>query len=198
MLARFSALLIGTLALASLRAQYDALPEPMALWPVAQKVWLMAGYFTVLTNLGVAGLMFAVARRWRMGASVAAGLVVSIVMVGSIYHLLLASLLNPQGLAWWANEGLHTAVPVAVCVWWLAFADKAVGWRDLPLWLIWPAVYCAALLVRGYATGFWPYPFLDGDALGALPLMLNIVGLLAAFAALGAGLVGVARFLRQR
>ena len=196
MAARFFALLIGTVALASLRAQYDALPDPMAFWPVEGKLWFLAGFFTILTNLGVAGLMFAVARRWRMSGPVAAGLVVSAAMVGIVYHLLLARLWNPQGAAWWANQGLHTAVPLAVVCWWLAFADKAVSPRDLPKWLVWPAIYCGFALARGYLTGFWPYPFLNGDALGPVRLGLNIVGLLVAFAALGAGVIGVARSVR--
>ena len=58
MMSRLVALLIGTLALAALRGQFDGLPYA----PVADRLWLMAGYFAVLTNLGLAGLMFAVAR----------------------------------------------------------------------------------------------------------------------------------------
>ena len=196
MLSRMIALLTGTLALASLRGQFDALPDPMAFWPLEQKLWFLAGFFTILTNLGVAGLMFGVARGWRMPGLVAAAMVVSIVMVGVVYHLLLARLWNPVGAAWWADQGLHSVVPVAVCIWWWGFADKRVGWRDLPLWLIWPAVYCGYALVRGYLTGFWPYPFLDGDALGMARLGVNFLGLLAGFAALGAGVVGVARLGR--
>ena len=196
MMPRMFALLIGTLALAALRGQFDALPDPMAFWPVERKLWFLAGFFTILTNLGVAALMFAVARGWRMPARVAAGLVVSIAMVGIVYHLLLARLWNPQGAAWWADQGLHTAVPVVVCLWWWAFADKRVAWRDLPVWLVWPAAYCGYALVRGYLTGFWPYPFLDGAALGAARLGGNVLGLLAGFAVLGAGVIGVARLAR--
>jgi hypothetical protein len=125
-----------------LRGQFDTLPEPMGSWPVEQKLWFMAGFFTIWTNLGVAGLMFAVARGWRMPGTVAAGMVVSVAMLGIVYHLLLAGLWQPQGWAWWADQGLHTGVPVAVCLWWFAFAEKAVGWRDLPAWLLWPALYC--------------------------------------------------------
>lgn len=193
MMSRLVALLIGTVALASLRGQFDTLPDPMAVWPVEQKLWHLAGYFTILTNLGVAGLMFAVARGWRMPASVAAGMVVSIVMVGVVYHLLLARLWSPEGLAWWANQGLHTGVPVAICLWWGLFAEKGIRWRDLPVWLVWPALYCGYALVRGYVTGVWPYPFLDGDSLGVARLAANILGLLLGFAALGAGVVMVAR-----
>ena len=67
MVSRFLALLIGTLALAALRGQFDALPYA----PLADRLWAMAGYYTVLTTLGVAGMMFAVAKGWRMSGAVA-------------------------------------------------------------------------------------------------------------------------------
>lgn len=196
MLSRFVTLLIGTLALAALRGQFDALAEPLASQPVGVKLWQMAGYFTILTNLAVVGLMFGVARGWRMPDGVAGGMVVSIAMVAIIYHLVLAHLRSLEGAAWWADQGLHTAVPLAVCLWWLVFAGKAVGWRDLPKWLIWPLVYGVYAMVRGAVTGFWPYPFVDADALGYAQVSLNIVGLVVAFSALGAALIGGTRLVR--
>ena len=196
MMSRMFALLIGTLALASLRGEFDTLPDPMAFWPVQDKLWFMAGYFTILTNLGVAGLMFAVARGWRMPARVAAGMVVAVVMVGLVYHLLLARLWAPEGLVWWANQGLHTGVPVAVSLWWWGFAGKEIGGRDVPGMLVWPGVYDVYAVGRGYVSHVWPYPFLDGDALGVVRLALNIGGLSVAFAALAAGVTLVARLGR--
>jgi hypothetical protein len=191
-LARGLALLIGTLALASLRGQFDVLPDQ----DLVGKLWLIAVYFTVLTNLLVAAAMFAVARGWKMGGAAAAALVLSMALVALIYHLILARLWHPEGAAWWADQGLHTAVPVAVILWWGAFAPKDVRLRDLPKWMIWPAIYCAYSLGRGYATGFWAYPFLNGDVLGVPMLALNIAGLLVVCTALGAGLAGLARVLR--
>ncbi len=191
MLSRIVALLIGVLALAALRGQYDAIQVPPD-----QKLWLMAGYFTVLTNVLVGASMLAVAWRWNMPARVAAGLLIAIVMVGLIYHLVLAALWQPQGLAWWADQGLHTFVPLAFVGWWLAFASKEIGWRDLPLWLIWPLVYGVYAILRGMLTGFWPYPFVNVDALGLAQVAVNLAGLLAMFAVLGAGLIGVARLVR--
>ena len=197
MLSRFVALIVGVLALAALRGQFDALLEPVASQAVAQKLWFMAGYFTILTNLAVAAVMLAVAGGWKISGSVAAGLLVSIVMVGLIYHLILARLWQPQGLAWWANQALHTAVPLAFCGWWLAFADKEVGWADLPKWLIWPAVYGIYVVVRGMLTGYWPYPFVNVETLGAARVAVNTLGLMVWFAVLGAGVIGVARLVRR-
>lgn len=197
MLSRLVALLIGTLALASLRGQFDALAGPLAFAPLADKLWFLAGYFTILTNLGVAGLMFAVARGWVMPARVAGGMLVAIVMVALVYHAILARLWSPQGAAWWADQGLHSAVPLAVAGWWLGFGAKDLGWRDLPFWLIWPGVYGAYALLRGGMTGVWPYPFLDADSLGYGAVMLNIAGLLIGFVALGMAEIALARSVRK-
>ena len=197
MLNRITALLIATLALASLRAQFDTLLEPVASQPLADKLWFMAGFFTILTNLIVAAHLFAVARNWQMPASRAANLLVSILLVALIYHTLLAGLLHPEGLAWWANQGLHTAVPVAYAIWWLTFAPKAVTRRDLPYWLLYPAAYCVYAIIRGEITGFWPYPFLNGDALGPIQLTLNIIGMLAAFVVMGVAVLTLARRLNR-
>lgn len=180
-------------ALAALALQYAAAvdapmrPEGVAVW------WWLAGYFTILTNLGTAVLMSATALGHRLSAAAQAGMILAMLMVGLVYHALLARLWAPEGLVWWADQGLHTAVPLLVLAWWLGFGNRAVGLRDLPSWLIWPAAYGAYALARGALTGFWPYPFLDADLLGWQRVTLNLAGMMAGFGALGLGLIGLAR-----
>ncbi len=194
---RLVALALACLAMASLRAQFDVLAATTALGPA---LWLMALFFTVLTNLGVVLHMLAVAWGWRISAARAAGLVVSIVFVALVYHAVLARLWAPEGLQWWADQGLHSAVPLGTVLWWAVLAPKGVSRRDMPGWMVWPLVYCAYALIRGAVSGVWPYPFLDADALGWLRVTGNIAVLIALFAALGAGLIwadGRLRALRQ-
>lgn len=162
-------------------------PMDMPVW------WWLAGYFTILTNVGVGVFMAATALGLRPSAAVQGGMLVAILMVGLVYHAVLARLWSPQGLAWWADQGLHSAVPLLAFGWWLGFGDRRVALRHLPGWLIWPATYAGYALVRGAATGFWPYPFLDADQLGWAQVTLNVAGLVLAFAALGLGLIGLAR-----
>ena len=195
--ARIVALGVGVLALAALRMQFDALLEPVASGPVWAKIWVMAAYFTILTNGLVAVAMFAAAQGRALSGRVAGGVLLSILMVGIIYYVILARLWDPQGLAYWADQGLHTAVPLATLGWWLAFAPKDARLRDLPFWLIWPLVYCLYSLIRGAMTGFWPYPFIDLPALGPLRLSLNIAGLVVAFGLLGLVIVGLGRGMRR-
>jgi hypothetical protein len=131
----------------------------------------------------------------RATAGVAGAVTLAIIGVGVLYHALLARLFSHTGLAWWVDQGLHTAVPLAVALWWLTFLRQ--GWPALlPVWLAWPTVYVAYALGRGALTGFWPYPFLDADKLGWPAVLLVLPGLFAAFAALGLAMIAIARFTR--
>ena len=190
--ARLCALALFLIAGMSLRLQFDVVLGGRR-GDVAATLWLLAGYFTILTNLSVALAMAAVAMRWRIGARAAAALTVAILGVGIVYHLVLARLWAPQGLAWWSDQGLHTAVPLGMALWWWAFAPRRIGWRDLPVLMAWPVAYTVYALARGAATGFWPYPFLNADALGWGQVALNIAGIAAGFAALAGALVALAQ-----
>ncbi|MDP3649837.1 Pr6Pr family membrane protein [Tabrizicola sp.] len=191
--ARLLALGVSGVALVALLAQFRVSQRLLGEAPAGHALWLMAGYFTILTNLGASFLMAGVAAGLRPGARAFAALVVAIVMVALVYHLVLARLWQPQGLAWWADQGLHSAVPLLTLGWWLAFAQGGLTRRDLPALLIWPAAYAAYALLRGHLTGFWPYPFLDADALGWLRVAVNTGGLVAGFALLGTGLIALSR-----
>lgn len=190
---RLAALAIVFVALGSLRWQFDvALLGPEGGTP-GRTLWRMAGYFTVLTNLLVALLMAGVASRLSPGPRLSAAVVLSAGMVAVLYHLVLAQLWQPQGRAWWADQGLHTAVPICTLGWWLAFAPKRLGWRDLPFMLIWPGTYVAYAMARGAATGFWPYPFLDADKIGWATVAGHVALLIFTFVLAGLGLIALAR-----
>ncbi len=142
MMSRFVALLSGTLALAALRGQFDALPYA----PLVDRLWAMAGYYGVLTTLGVAGMMFAVAKGWRMSGAVAAAMLVAVGLVAGAYAVRLWG--STAMAAGWADYALHLGVPLAVGLWWWRFADKTVKGRDLPQLIAWPAIYALYALLR--------------------------------------------------
>lgn len=194
MTARLTAFALALIGLVALRAQFDA----HVVGTVADRLWVMAGFFTLWTNTVLTVHLLAITKGWRVSASRLAGLLLSIVMVGAVYHLVLAGLWNPQGIAWWTQQGLHTAMPLGFLAWWLAFAPKDVAVKDIPVWLLWPLSYCGFALIRGAATGFWPYPFLNADAIGWPRVALNCGVLLVIFAALGLAIVLIARRLQAR
>lgn len=190
---RALATLTAATALAAIALQLPLAATAPGRPPDTAAWWWLAGYFTILTNGAVTLLMTATAFGARLSARLQGGLVLSILMVGLVYHALLASLWAPEGLAWWTDQMLHTATPVLTLAWWLGFGDRTVKLRDLPVWLVWPALYAVYALTRGTVTGFWPYPFLDADTLGWPQVALNVAGMVLAFAALGRGLIALAR-----
>lgn len=190
------ALWIAALALVSVVAQFWHLNTLRAEPPLAT-VWEMARYFTILTNLLVAITLARLAFPLRKGglSGWLAALTLSMVITGAIYHLLLSDLITFTGLGWWADHGLHGAVPVALALWWLAHAPKR-GLRatDLPIFALWPSVYGAYALARGAIDGVYPYPFVDLGRLAPLSVAMNLAGLLALFLAGGAVMIAIGRF----
>jgi hypothetical protein len=194
---RIAAVCIAAVAAISLFAQALVSIGLMAGAQPLAVIWRMAGYFTVLGNLATLILMAGVVLTGKIRARTAGLITVVMAVVGIGYHGLLAGIWQPQGLAWWADHGLHTAVPVLVVLWWVVFAPKAglVG-RDAFKWLVWPIGYAAYALLRGFISGFYPYPFLDVSKLGLAQSLLNIGVLGLCFVVLGLLLIRVARLIR--
>ncbi|MDZ4391830.1 Pr6Pr family membrane protein [Cypionkella sp.] len=189
-----TAFALAIIGLAALRAQFDALiAVPLA----ADRIWAMAAYFTILTNALLVVHLLAITKGWQMSASRAAGLLLAISAVGIIYHALLGNQFPTDGLGWWADLGLHTVMPLGYTLWWLGFAPKALPWRDVPHWLIWPVIYTGYALIRGHLTGQWPYPFLNADSLGWAHVARNLGVLLGALGLLGLGIAALARILHS-
>ncbi|MES2435358.1 MAG: Pr6Pr family membrane protein [Pseudomonadota bacterium] len=194
MVARLSAFALAVVGLAALRAQFDALTG-VAL--AVDRIWAMAAYFTILTNALLVVHLLAITKGWQIGPRRAAGLMVAIATVGILYHALLASQFPTEGLGWWADLGLHTLMPIGYAAWWLSFAPKNVRWRNVPEWLIWPALYAAYALVRGGLTGFWPYSFLNADVLGWAHVARNLAVLVVALGLLSLAVAALARIIHS-
>lgn len=127
----------------------------------------------------------------------AAGLALWLATVGAVYHLLLAR--EMEGLAWWSDHGLHTAVPLAVTLWWLVYGPKA-GLRPdhARLWLVWPVIYGAYALLRGEWDGRHPYFFLDPPMIGWPWVAACCLGLCAVFWMAGRALIACAVWIDRR
>jgi hypothetical protein len=196
-LARVSAAFVALIGAAAITAQ--TLVSFGLTGSFGGALWAVVGYFTVLTNLIVTATFIAISARRAAPSTIwLAAITLWIAIVGVIYHLLLAQLWAPKGLAWWADQGLHSAVPVLTVLWWLLFAPKP-GLRasHAALWLTWPLIYVAYALLRGVWTGRYPYPFLDVAALGYGGVALNGMVLTLGFFLGGLATVGIARALTR-
>lgn len=186
---------IALVALAAVGGQWllnAAKPEHAS---YAAAAWHMAQYFTILTNLLVAAVFGALAINRASSGGIMAGTLLSIVMVGVVYHALLAPETPHQGAQWWTDLGFHTITPIGSLVWWLIWGDKAIRLGQVPWWLAWPTGYCAYALIRGAVSGTYPYFFFDIGRFGAPFVAGYIVALVVAFALVGVVIWALARGL---
>jgi hypothetical protein len=159
-------------------------------------------YFTILSNIAVV-LVTTHAALARPGffsrLTVRGGIALYIAITGAIYFFVLRHLWNPQGAQWWADTGLHYAVPLLYAAWWLICVPHgSLSWRQAATWLIFPALYVCWAFLRGAWVQEYPYPFIDVAQLGWSKVLINSAGMLLLFVVVGLVLVGLDRLLGWR
>jgi hypothetical protein len=159
---------------------------------VVTTLWVLARFFTIITNLLVAMAMTSVAIDRPVSSLILGGLTIAILLVGVVYATLLMGLHQFTGPALLADTLLHKVSPVAMALWWLLFAPRARLKRDAPLlWAIYPLAYFAYALARGHFDGRYPYPFMDVGRIGWVQTALNAGGIAMAFIIAGFALVWI-------
>jgi len=150
-------------------------------------------YFTNLANMLAAGVLILGAGRTLVGSrttllceGVRAASVVYMAVVGMVFGVLLRDV-DLGSLLPWVNFVLHVLMPCAVVVDWLVMPPQRVfGNRDLLVWQIFPLLYLAYVLLRGSQVGWYPYPFLNPDAVGGYSnVVAYIIGIAAVFMLVG-------------
>ena len=155
---------------------------------------IIAVFYTVLitsphTKLG----------RFFSRPMVQAGLLLYIIIVGLIYHLILANQWNPQGLEFIADQSLHTVVPILYLFYWIIFSEKEkLSYGSAIKWLEYPIVYVVYSLIRGAITGKYPYFFVDVTKLGYVTTLTNASYVLAAYFILGLLLVFINNLMTNK
>ncbi|HVI05942.1 MAG TPA: Pr6Pr family membrane protein [Sphingomicrobium sp.] len=159
---------------------------------VLATLWILARYFTIITNLFLALIMTGVAIGRRVPPLILGGLTIAILLVGLVYALLLQGLFHLSGSALVADVLLHKASPVLMVLWWLFYAPRAqLKWSAPLWWTLYPLAYFAYALVRGSVDHLYPYPFMDPGKLGWLQTALNAGGIASSFILAGFGLVWI-------
>ena len=173
---------------------------------IAETLFVYFGYFTVWANILVA-LAFTAPllnpdrklSNFFMRPGVRAALASYILMVSVVYHVMIVPYWNPQGFTWLTATGLNTVMPILYIIDWLVFAEKRpIFYKNLPYWLIFPAVYGATSIIRGLLTNVYPYPFLNVADLGIGNVLLNMSGLVAVFAIVGPIFIFVGHLISDR
>lgn len=105
-----------------------------------------------------------------------------------MYHFYFVESVQPVMARRLSDLILHSLVPILMILWWVSHGrTERLGLRDLPLFLLWPALYTAYVLARGgLVDGVYPYVFLDPTIFGVAGIARNI-GVLVATVLLPAG-----------
>lgn len=197
--ARITAAAIALIGLAGLATQCSATFHLVG--SLAESLWIILRYFTVLTNILVTVVLTGIALgRPAFGSSfILGGTTLAIILVGIIYSLLLRGLVELSGGAMLADLILHDVVPIMVPLFWLFFARKGdLRLRDPLLWALYPIAYLAYALARGAAEGRYAYPFIDVGQIGWLQVVSNCLLIMLGFLAAGFGLTWLDRLLSGR
>jgi hypothetical protein len=155
--------------------------------PLTESLVQLFSFFTVLTNLLVT--MYCTVQLLSsnqqnrtnlfLRPETLTALTVFIVMVGTVYHLVLKSLWNPEGLLMITDEIYHTFVPLVTLALWIVSTNNNPGnLKILFSWLLYPVLYLLIILIIGNFSDFYPYPFLNVVELGLGKVMVNSLYLL--------------------
>lgn len=193
---------LAVVAWAALVWQYGLMVEGQPAAEIAARTVNFFSFFTILTNLLCALALTlpliapdGVGRFW-VRPVVRGMITVCIAIVMIVYHLLLRTTWDPQGAQKVVDYTLHYIVPAAFVLDWLLFVPKgALRWSAAFVWLAYPLVYGLWTLAHGAMSGFYPYPFMDVDALGYPAVLVNMAGLVFAFLLPGLILVGLDRLM---
>ena len=193
--ARVAAGICAVVGWAALALQLKLIVDNLGVGP---GLWRFAGYFTILTNIGVALVATAVALGGgnRLGGPRARLLAASsIVLVGLVYSLALRTTWNPTGWQKIVDFALHDATPLLFVMMWILAPNGALARRDFAWALVPPVAYAAYALARGSIDGWYAYWFLDPGQQSLAELAFSIAFMLAGFAVIAGLLVGVDKWL---
>lgn len=203
--ARVYSALTAVVVLVALAIQIPitAATEGGAFTTPAARVANLFTYFTIQTNLLVAGVGIALAAGWDGRSTLFRTLrldaLLGITITGVVHRLLLAGLVELSPGEAVADLLFHTVSPVLAVVGWLLFGPRGtLDRRVIALSVVYPLAWLALTLVRGALIGWYPYPFLDVAALGYPTVALNSLGITALFLLLAIAATAVDRVLGRR
>jgi hypothetical protein len=160
-------------------------------------------YFTILSNvIGATMLLIGVAR-WRAPRSLRVDLlrgagVVYLTITFIVFALLLSNTDVDLAIPW-VNSVLHEIIPVVVIIDWLIDPPTLrLTNRQGLLWLSFPLVWIAYVLIRGAIVDKYPYPFLDPANGGYGTVAIYCVMIFALAIAICAAVVAVGNWARVR
>jgi len=161
---------------------------------------IVAGLFLITTSFGL--LLKIEDTKWVEIARLS--LAVALIVVGVVYHALLADAANDVrdgDYAWpvLPNEIIHTYAPILAAIEYL-ISVKAFRIRLRAfIWVaVFPLIWLVLSIVRGSATNWWPYWFINPNGEAGLGGMLTYIAAITGFfLVLGLTVLGLKQVLRR-
>ncbi len=197
---KYISILMAVIAWASVVIQYYLMIENRVA-SINETTVRFLSFYTILTNSLVAIYFTATLFRQKKEnlsylykPGILTAVTVYITIVGLVYQILLRHIWAPTGMQMIVDEFLHTLIPLFVIIFWYLYEDKSqVSYKQIPRWLIYPLLYLAFILIRGYFSGFYPYPFIDVGKLGLPKVLINGAGLMVFFLGISALFIKIGR-----
>lgn len=152
-------------------------------------------YFTILSNI-IASVVFIISavrlakgiQPTKLDDAIRGASIVYMIFVGIVFSVLLRDT-DLGDLLPWINTVHHYIMPIAALIDWMLQPPRfKISLKTTLVWLVFPAVYVTYSLIRGAATGFYPYPFFSPQIqAGYGGVALYCAAMLIAF--LGVGLL---------
>jgi hypothetical protein len=194
-------ILLAAVACLGPALQYGLMVYDETLVSAAVKSVEFFSYFTILSNMLAAATLTAplVAPHsrfaaWAEQSGPRAAIATYLTITAVVYHTLLASQWNPQGLRFVSNLTLHTITPLAY------LTDLALrGGQGEARWIAaakamaYPALFGAWTLIHGALSGFYPYPFMNVTKRGYTAVVLTMIEMSIAFALVALIFVALSR-----
>ncbi|WP_158963984.1 Pr6Pr family membrane protein [Chachezhania sediminis] len=163
-------------------------------------LWDLSGFFTIWTNTAVAlvALAMALAPNIRLAAPpVRHAVAVAILGVGIVYSVALRHVMDFTGAGAVVNHMFHDLAPPLFLLAWLAAGHGTLKPVSIPLASVFPGIYLSVAMIRGAATGWYPYWFLNPDKIGLAHLALTVVLICGLFSILAAVLWAIDRLIAR-
>jgi hypothetical protein len=163
-------------------------------------------FYTILTNTLVAVYFIRLSYRSlknkgnsKTDFEILTAITVYITIVGLVYQILLRNTWSPTGMQKLVDELLHSVNPVLVILFWfLNRKNYSLSYSKIALWLVYPLVYLFYVLVRGYFSNFYPYPFIDVSTLGLSLVLVNSLGITLLFIAVSTFFIWLSGYINTQ
>ena len=152
-------------------------------------------YSNIVVLLAGAYLAFSRTQDTVLYATIRANFVAYAVIVGTVYNALLR---EPDHFGF-HNEVTHVAIPVYLAADWLIRNNRPrISWNTAWIGVSYPVVWVGVTLLRGAATDWYPYFFLNPNTLGWPGVIAYIIAISIIFAGLIAGMVALNHLQHRR